>query len=799
MDPKYVSATGVTSTSVTSAIAEPVSAPCLQEAPAPPCDPKHPPLEGVSAAAVPNADTQASEVPVAADKEKVAPVIAPKITSVISRMPVSIDLENSQKITLAKPAPQTLTGLVSALTGLVNVSLVPVNALKGPVKGSVATLKGLVSTPAGPVNLLKGPVNVLTGPVNVLTTPVSATVGTVNAAPGPVTAACGVTATTGTAAVTGAVTAPAAKGKQRASSNENSRFHPGSMSVIDDRPADTGSGAGLRVNTSEGVVLLSYSGQKTEGPQRISAKISQIPPASAMDIEFQQSVSKSQVKADSITPTQSAPKGPQTPSAFANVAAHSTLVLTAQTYNASPVISSVKTDRPSLEKPEPIHLSVSTPVTQGGTVKVLTQGINTPPVLVHNQLVLTPSIVTTNKKLADPVTLKIETKVLQPANLGPTLTPHHPPALPSKLPAEVNHVPSGPSTPADRTIAHLATPKPDTHSPRPTGPTPGLFPRPCHPSSTTSTALSTNATVMLAAGIPVPQFISSIHPEQSVIMPPHSITQTVSLGHLSQGEVRMSTPTLPSITYSIRPETLHSPRAPLQPQQIEARAPQRVGTPQPATTGVPALATQHPPEEEVHYHLPVARAAAPVQSEVLVMQSEYRLHPYTVPRDVRIMVHPHVTAVSEQPRATEGVVKVPPANKAPQQLVKEAVKTSDAKAVPAPAPVPVPVPVPTPAPPPHGEARILTVTPSSQLQGLPLTPPVVVTHGVQIVHSSGELFQEYRYGDVRTYHAPAQQLTHTQFPVASSISLASRTKTSAQVRKPAFFPTFGHTPRGTVV
>lgn len=267
-------------------------------------------------------------------------------------------------------------------------------------------------------------------------------------------------------------------------------------------------------------------------------------------------------------------------------------------------------------------------------------------------------------------------------------------------------------------------------------------------------------------------------------MPPHSITQTVSLGHLSQGEVRMNTPTLPSITYSIRPETLHSPRAPLQPQQIEARAPQRVGTPQPAVAGVPALATQHPPEEEVHYHLPVARAAAPVQSEVLVMQSEYRLHPYTVPRDVRIMVHPHVTAVSEQPRATEGVVKVPPASKAPQQLVKETVKTSDAKAIPAPAPGPVP----TPAPNPHGEARILTVTPSNQLQGLPLTPPVVVTHGVQIVHSSGELFQEYRYGDIRTYHAPAQ-LTHTQFPVASSVSLPSRTKTSAQVRKPGFLPT----------
>ncbi|KAM8791544.1 msx2-interacting protein isoform 2-T2 [Rhynchonycteris naso] len=813
MDPKYVSATGITSTSVTAAIAEPVSAtPCLHEPPPPSVESKKPLPEENPATPVANAsDTQASEVPVATDKEKVAPVIAPKITSVISRMPVSIDLENPQKITLAKPAPQTLTGLVSALTGLVNVSLVPVNALTGPVnalqgpmKGSVTTLKGLVNTPAGSVNVLKGPVNVLTGPVNVLTTPVNATVGTVNTATGVVNAATGVVnaatgtvsatagamsatagavtvtagnvtaasggvtaTTTGAVTVAGAVIAPPAKCKQRSGTNENSRFHPGSMSVIDERPADSGSGAGLRVNTSEGVVLLSYSGQKTEGPQRISAKISQIPPASAMDIEFQQSVSKSQVKPDSVTPAQPPPKGPQAPSGYANVATHSTLVLTAQTYNASPVISSVKADRPSLEKPEPIHLSVSTPVTQGGTVKVLTQGINTPPVLVHNQLVLTPSIVTTNKKLADPVTLKIETKVLQPANLGSALTPHHPPALPSKLPTEVNHVTSGPSTPTDRTVSHLAATKPDAHSPRPSGPAPAPFPRACHPSSTTSPALSTNATVMLAAGIPVPQFISSIHPEQSVIMPPHSITQTVSLSHLSQGEVRMNTPTLPSITYSIRPETLHSPRAPLQPQQIEVRAPQRAGTPQPATASVPALASQHPPEEEVHYHLPVARAAAPVQSEVLVMQSEYRLHPYSVPRDVRIMVHPHVTAVSEQPRAADSIVKVPAASKAPQQPGKEAAKTTDAKAAPAPAP--------------HSEARILTVTPSNQLQGLPLSPPVVVTHGVQIVHSSGgELFQEYRYGDIRAYHSPAQ-LAHSQFPTTTtSIGLPSRTKAPTQ-------------------
>lgn len=101
--------------------------------------------------------------------------------------------------------------------------------------------------------------------------------------------------------------------------------------------------------------------------------------------------------------------------------------------------------------------------------------------------------------------------------------------------------------------------------------------------------------------------------------------------------------------------------------------------------------------------------------------------------------------------------------------MKDAAKTADAKAAPAPAS--------------HGEARILTVTPSNQLQGLPLTPPVVVTHGVQIVHSSGELFQEYRYGDIRTYHSPAQ-LTHTQFPAAASIGLPPRTKAPTQGAPP---------------
>ncbi len=102
------------------------------------------------------------------------------------------------------------------------------------------------------------------------------------------------------------------KQKYRTGMNENSRYHGlnpsddgGSVGrpIVESTHCNTGSSPGLRVNTSEGVVVLSYSGQKTEGPQRIIAKISQIPPASAVDIEFQQSVTKSQInKNHHLTP-----------------------------------------------------------------------------------------------------------------------------------------------------------------------------------------------------------------------------------------------------------------------------------------------------------------------------------------------------------------------------------------------------------------------------------------------------------------------------------------------------------------
>ncbi|XP_007440695.1 msx2-interacting protein isoform X1 [Python bivittatus] len=681
MEPKYVSATSVASTHVTTAIAEPVSAPRVEEVPPhPPAEVPRPGLEEKSPVPTTNnLELPIAEAPVFTEKEKMVAVLAPKVTSVISRMPHSIDLEETPRITLVKQASQPQTCLVNAVSP---------------------------------------------------------------------------------------------KYKQRPSPNENSRFHPGSMSVIEDRPVETGSSPGLRVNTSEGVVLLSYSGQKTEGSQRIIAKISQIPPASAVDIEFQQSVSKSQIKQEPLVPSQSMPKGSPAPVGYGSASTPS-LVLGTQQYSPSPALSSVKQERSSssgsLEKSE----SVQAPAAQSCPVKVLSsQSANTPSILVHNQMVLSQTIASsTNKKLPDPTSLKGESKSLQPSSLSPGVGPHHP-SLSGKLHPEANHVSPGPGVPADRAMSHLGVAKQEPLSPRTSGHSPSPFPRACHPGGPSSPALSGNNSILglqgsPCPGIPVPQYISSMHPEQSVIMPPHSVTQTVSLGHLSQGEVRMNTPPLPGIPYSLRPEALHSPRAALQPQ--------RSSTPQPAPMReivMPPLSSQHASEEEMHYHHPACRGSAPVQSDVLVMQPDYRVHPagirldqYSVPRDVRVMMHPHMAAVGgdhhpepRQSRTPEGrSVKTPPATKAG----KETPKASEVKM----------------AHSPHSEPRLL----SSQLPGLPLAQPVVVPHGVQIMHPSGTSFHDYRpvYGDMRSYH-PAAQLGHPPFSGGSPIGLPSRSMTPSQ-------------------
>ncbi|XP_036387641.1 msx2-interacting protein isoform X2 [Megalops cyprinoides] len=562
------------------------------------------------------------------------------------------------------------------------------------------------------------------------------------------------------------------KQKYRPSVNETNRYHGLVMGEegsgigrpgVESAAYSTGSSPGLRVNTSEGVVVLSYSGQKTEGPQRISAKISQIPPASAVDIEFQQSVSKSQIKQEPLTPSQPlTPKGSQTPTSYG----HSGGVLAGQPYNTQPVISSIKQESPGSEKSEMPYHSVQ----QGGAVKMIQQPAGNPQVLVYNQAMITQHA---KKGVgAEPLPLKSEAgKSSQPSNLSPGMSPHHP-SLAS------NHVGSSPSTPTDRALPHLSGIKQEPHSPRMSGHSPSPFPKTCPPSTSASPI---GTPVVLGPGMPaMSQYVH--HPEQSVIMPPHSVTQTVPMGHLSQGEVRLNTPPLSAMGYGLRPEPLASPRS--GPQQ-------RSSTPQPA--GMRDIVLQAHPgsaaaaggsggsmageEESRHFHQALRRPSVPqLQPEVMVMQPDYRLHhgglrmdQYGLPsRDVRILMHhqlDHSAAEPRQARTPEALPssssssstssssssKTPPVGKG--VLGKDAPKALEVKMPPSP----------------HGE-RIMGVHPS--------VPVMVPSQGVPLMHAGAAgSFSEYPSvytRDMRGFHP--QFTAHSPL----GINLPSRSLTPSQ-------------------
>ncbi|XP_067873478.1 msx2-interacting protein-like [Heterodontus francisci] len=684
MEPKYVSATGVPTTFVTTAINEPLTSVRTEEAFTSGEINK---LVLDEKPAVPPSSTggqQLAEMPTFNEKEKHASsLISPKVTSVISRMPPSLDQEEMAKVTANSRGPANLP---SQSPSLPTVSLT--------------------------------------------------------------------------------------KQKYRSNLTENNRYKLGTVAFIGDetRPGDNialnqGSSPRLRVNTSEGVVVLSYSGQKTEGPQRISAPISQIPPASAVDIEFQQSVSKSQAKPEPISQSQPVTKGSQTPTGYSNViGTHSSSILAghggSQPYNTSPVISSVKQEHQILEKSESAIHSGALTASQPGTVKI-----------VYNLL---PNIVTANKKGGEPVVPKIEAvKVTQQSTLSPGISPHHA-AMPSKMQSDTNHISSGRGTPTERGLPLPVSIKQEPHSPRTSVHSPSPFPKVCQPSSTSSASQSMNANMVLNAGLTMTQFVPGVHlPEQSVIMPPHSVTQTqvVSLGHLSQGEVRMNAPSVPGIPYGIRPETHHpSPRAVLQPQ-MELRS-QRSNTPQSSVIRdlcMPQISNQHQPDEELlHYH-GLRRGSGPLQPDVLVMQPDYRIHPgglrldqYNVPQEMLLhdvrMMYPSMTAVGDvhsearQARTPDGSVKTPPASKTPQPA-KEAPKTSEVKM----------------AKSPHSEARLINVPP-----GLPMSQSVMVSHGVQLMHQVPSSFHDYPrvYQELRNFHP--SHLGHPQF---GGINLPSRSMT----------------------
>lgn len=168
-------------------------------------------------------------------------------------------------------------------------------------------------------------------------------------------------------------------------------------------------------------------------------------------------------------------------------------------------------------------------------------------------------------------------------------------------------------------------------------------------------------------------YVSSIHhPEQSVIMPPHNMSQSMQVGHHSQGDVRLHTPPLSGISYGIRGESLASPRSGAQ---------QRPPTPQPAAirdivlqshTGLPGSGTVSGANEEDlrHFHQGLRRPTpSHLQPDVMVVPSDYRglhhgglrLDQYNMgPRDVRVLMHhqlgEHQSVESLKSRTTEAAI-----------------------------------------------------------------------------------------------------------------------------------------------
>ncbi|XP_035512093.1 msx2-interacting protein [Morone saxatilis] len=553
------------------------------------------------------------------------------------------------------------------------------------------------------------------------------------------------------------------KQKFRASSNENNRYHGMDVvedgtrgrSVVETTPYSTGSSPGLRVNTSEGVVVLSYSGQKTEGPHRMRAKISQIPQASAGDIEFQQSVSKSSIKQDPlITSSQSpTPKVAPTPTAYG----HTGVLLTGQSYNSQPVISSTKQESLVCDKSEaPYHTA-----SQGGVVKMFQQPVSSPQVLMYNQAVIQQH---GKRGLGtEPLPKKMDMgKAVQQSNLSPVMSPHHPSL-------SGNRMSPSPGIPTDRSALHL---KQEPHSPRTAVHSPSPFVKACPPSSSPR-----GTSVVLGHGMPqMPTYHSSMHhphsEQSSVIIQPHSVTQ--SMAH----EARMNTPPMSGITYGRRSDSLSS---------AHPGPPQRSNTPQPNVIRDMVLQSHSSPQGSVsggggtivseedprHFNQALSRTTVPqLQSDVMMIHSDHRgLHPsirMDQYRDMhqRILMHQQLgeqaAVEARQSRTSEtgttsssnisGPSKSPIVGKSIDLSAKESLKPLEGKLI----------------HPPSNESRI---------RGVHASSPVMVSshpHGVQLMHPGGAgSFPVYR--DMRGF--PSQFQGHP----SSGHNLANQGITSSQV------------------
>ncbi|KAM9860002.1 msx2-interacting protein [Aulostomus maculatus] len=400
--------------------------------------------------------------------------------------------------------------------------------------------------------------------------------------------------------------------------------------IVESPALGTSSCPGLRVNTSEGVVVLSHSGQKTEGPQRISAKISQIPQATAGDMESQQLVSMPQIKQEMYSHPQSGlPKGPlQTDHGH--------------TGKTQSILSSIKQEGTGLEKMESTYQSGPQ-----GVVKRLPQGVGnqqTMATIYHPEYMPLKH----QKKIdsADPHSTD-GAKPSWTSTISPAISPH----LPSPPGNHVGFVTAS----ADRTPSHLSGIKQEPRSPRKSG-------HPHPPFTKVSSPIGSSSPkglpVMLPSSHPaMQQFITGVHhPEQSVIMPPHSVpgglgrmspqcvSQSIPVGHLVQGDVRVNTPPLSVMSYGMHSESLASPwSGPMQPRPT---SPQAVGRDKVLKVNPSSLRGHEGEQEEARRFHQGRQAATQLKQETMqsdprgTSRSSVQLETYmTQRREMHLLMH----------------------------------------------------------------------------------------------------------------------------------------------------------------
>nr|XP_057940234.1 msx2-interacting protein isoform X2 [Doryrhamphus excisus] len=503
------------------------------------------------------------------------------------------------------------------------------------------------------------------------------------------------------------------KQKFKVNLNENSRYH--GLDMVEDATRGrsvvetTRSLPGLRVNTSEGVVVLSYSGPKTEGPHRMRAKISQIPQASAGDMEFQHSVPKSHTKQDPIvaSPQSLNIKSPLSSSAYGRTG----VLLSNQSYNSQPVFSSTKQSSRGCDKPDVLYHTAS----PGSVVKMFPQPVSSPPVLVYNQAVIQQQHGKRAGTEALPKKLDIGKSVPQ-ANLNPVKSSHHPLQSASRISST-----TGP--PIDCSALHL---KQDPQSPQNVHP-PSTFGKACTPSTSPGTS------VVMGHVMSVPAYSSTVHhphsEQSSVIMQPQSVTQSVP------HETSLSGAPMPAINYGRRSNSLTS----LQHSGIT----QSVVIRQSHSTSQGSLSSGGGTDEDSRpFNQALSRHSVPqLKSDSMILQSDRRQrHPSLCIDQYRDM-HQHILThqqlgeqVSVETRHTSdpgttlssnmsGPSQCPIVRKSSEVSRKESHQPIEGQLIHSP----------------NNESRIRQVHSSS---------PVMVSphaHGIQLVHlGSGASFSVYR-------------------------------------------------------